>query len=366
MQTRILAIDHFGGRAEAVAAALEVLRDGGVVALPTETVYGLAADATHAGAVKAIFQAKGRPAHDPLIVHVNGLRFLDGIAEIPDEIAADVRRIAEAFWPGALTLVLPKGADVAPAVTAGLPTVAVRQSAHPVLRQIIKELGRPLAAPSANRFGRISPTSASAVVSELGGRIPLVIDTGATRDGLESTIIRILPGSGKPFIEILRHGPVTAEMLKSFGRILKPSDRKRKGEATPPATAIEVPGQLESHYAPSTPLLLPARPSDFLPQEGKRYGLLSFRGHPADGFVDRFAWDTIEVLSPGSGKLPEAGVRFFALLRLLDEAGLDGIVAEPLPERGVGRALVDRLRRAAHTHKPHTSEPQPEPDSTRP
>jgi len=344
METRIREIDFFGGRKEAVSDALAVLRSGGVAALPTETVYGLAADATNPSAVAAVFEAKGRPSHDPLIVHVGGFGQLQGIAEIPPELTPVLQKLTDAFWPGPLTLILPKGSDLAPAVTSGLPTVAVRQSAHPVMRQIIKELGRPLAAPSANRFGRISPTSASAVMTELSGRIPLIIDAGATRDGLESTIIRVSPGEKKPQIEILRAGPVTPEMLKNFGRVKMPA-REACGSVD---DLPDAPGQLESHYAPATALHLPAKPTDFSPEPGKRYGLLSLRGDPADGFLDRHEWDAVEVLSPGSGKLPEAGVRFYAMLRRLDEAGLDAIIAEPLPEHGVGIALMDRLRRAAH------------------
>ena len=342
METRIIEIDIFGGARETARMAAALLRKGEVVALPTETVYGLAADATNVEAVRKIFAAKGRPAHDPLIVHVRGAPWMEGVAVVPEDIAHDFRRLTEAFWPGPLTIVLPRGPKIPDLVTSGLPTVAVRAPASSIMRAVLKEFGGPLAAPSANRFGRITPTTAAAVVKELGGRIPLVIDGGASRDGIESNIIRIRPGPKKPFLDILRAGPVTKEMLKPFGKVVVNKRTVRDEGGTP-----DVPGQLESHYAPATPLLVPARPEDFQPEEGKRYGLLSYRGEAKDGFLALTEWAATEILSPGSGKIPEAGVRFFALLRRLDEMGLDAIVAEPLPEHGVGLALNDRLRRAA-------------------
>lgn len=342
METRIIELELFTSHREVATEAAQLLAQGQVVALPTETVYGLAADAFNPAAVARIFKAKGRPAHDPLIVHVLGRGMLEGVAVVPEEIESAFRRLTEEFWPGPLTIVLPKGPRIPDSVCAGLPTVAVRAPSHALMRGILKELGRPLAAPSANRFGRISPTTAGAVLAELEGRIPLVIDGGATRDGVESTIIRITPAEKKPLIEILRPGPVTKEMLKPFGKV-KIVERAR-GSATLP----EVPGQLDSHYAPRTPLLTPAGPGDFHPEQGKRYGLLSYRGDAEDGFLPLMPWAAIEILSPGSGKIIEAAVRFYALLRRLDELGLDAIVAEPLPEHGVGLALNERLRRARH------------------
>lgn len=327
--------------AEAVAAAVGLLAAGEVVALPTETVYGLAADAFNDEAVAKIFAVKERPAFDPLIVHIAAQRDLRKVAEVPAEIEAAVAAVTAEFWPGPLTLVLPKAPGVSDLVTSGLPTVAVRMSANLIFRKIGKELGRPLAAPSANRFGRISPTSAGAVLKELGGRIPLVVDGGACRDGLESTIIRILPGQKeRPNIEILRPGPISKEQLQKFGKVVKPKPRAESGQP-------EVPGQLPSHYAPTTPLLLFSNPDEFHPEPGKRYGLLSYRGWDKDGYVNLHDWERVEVLSSGSGKLIEAAVRFFHLLRVLDEAGLDAIVAEPVAETGLGVAINERLRRAA-------------------
>ena len=347
MDTRLLATDPRPALDEAVDAAVDLLRAGQPVALPTETVYGLAAVATDAAAVQRVFEAKGRPAHDPLIVHVASREMLSEVAVIAEEVEAIVATLIGQFWPGALTLVLPKSAAIPDAVTAGLPTVAVRRSANPVFGRVIKTLQQPLAAPSANRFGRISPTSASAVMAELGGRIPLVLDGGACAEGMESTIVKPLPPEkpgGKPVLLILRPGPVTPMDLKRFGKVkmFKPDSAASSAEA-----AVQAPGMLDSHYAPATPLRLLASPEDFKPEPGKRYALLSYRGEPADGYLDLTEFEETVVLSPGSGKLPEAAVRFYFLLRHLDELGVDEIVAEPIPERGLGLAMQDRLRRAA-------------------
>ncbi len=326
----------------AVAEAVELLRAGEIVALPTETVYGLAADALNAEACTKIFEAKERPSFDPLIVHVADRAMMDGVAEVPVEIEAVVRKLTSEFWPGPLTFVLPKKDAVPDIVTSGLDTVAVRSSKHPVFRAVVKELGLPLAAPSANRFGSISPTSASAVLSELGGRVPLLIDGGACSDGVESTIIRIeATDKPKPTIHLLRPGPVTVEMLKKFGKVQR-APRLSSEDGKP-----EVPGQLPSHYSPSTPLRLLEKPEDFEPEADKRYALLSYRGERSDGYVELADWHEVQVLSPGSGKLPEAAVRFFFALRKLDASGADEIIAEPIPERGLGLAIQDRLRRAA-------------------
>ena len=324
---------------EAVDAAAALLAAGGVVAVPTETVYGLAADALNPAAVARVFEAKERPSFDPLIVHVTSVKQLEEVAVIPAETEATVRRLIAAFWPGPLTLVLPKTPLVPDLVTSGLATVAVRQSANKVFRAIGKQLGRPIAAPSANRFGRISPTSAAAVLKELDGRIPLIIDAGACRDGLESTIIRVDPGENRPEIHILRPGPVTKKELQDFGRVVV--DKRRVIDAP------EAPGQLASHYAPRTPLLMFEKPGDFRPEPGKRYGLLSYKEDPKAGYLGLHEWAAVEALSPGSGKLPEAAVRLFHVMRTLDEAGLDFIVAEPVSETGLGQAIMDRLRRAS-------------------
>ena len=329
---------------EAVSAATELLRAGEVVALPTETVYGLAGNVFDPNAVAKIFAAKERPSFDPLIVHVSSRTELERVAVIPEEIQATVEKLLNAFWPGPLTLILPKHPDVPDLVTSGLNTVAVRQSASKIFRAIGKELGQPLAAPSANRFGRISPTSATAVHKELDGRIPLIIDGGACAEGLESTIIHIAVGEKRPTITILRPGPVTKEMLQNFGKIERPKRPRDGSDVTQPAVA---PGMLPSHYAPRTPLILLENAADFRPDRSKKYGLLSYTGEPGKGYTQLYPWAVVEALSPGNGKLPEAALRLFHLLRKLDDAGLDFIVAEPVSEVGLGVAVMDRLRRAA-------------------
>ncbi len=327
-----------------VDLAVGLLETGEVVALPTETVYGLGADAMNSDAVAKVFAAKQRPSFDPLIVHVGSYEQVDEVANVPDELREVIGKLMKAHWPGPLTLILPKKECVPDIVTSGLPSVAVRMSAHPLMKAIVRQLGRPIAAPSANRFGRISPTSASAVEKELSGLIPMIIDGGACREGLESTIIRpeISADAGKKgvLIHVLRAGPVTKEMLQRFGKVVRA--KKNRSEHAP-----EAPGQLASHYAPVTPLRLLAKPSDFKPEPNKKYGLLSYCGSDKAGFMGLHDWSVVEELSPGNGKLAEAAVRFFYVLRLLDESGVDEIIAEPVSETGLGVAIMDKLRRAS-------------------
>ena len=322
---------------DAVAEAMTVLEAGEVVALPTETVYGLAADAFNAEAVAKVFEVKERPSFDPLIVHIGHKRDLDIVAEVPEELEDVVDDLIAAHWPGPLTLVLPKKADVPDLVTSGLGTVAVRLSDHEVMRAVAKEI--PIAAPSANRFGRISPTSAQAVIEELGGKIPLVIDGGACRDGLESTIVAPEMTDKGPILRLLRPGPIPKEELRQIAKVVKPKRTKEDH--------IEAPGQVESHYAPTKPLILVDKPEDFVPEEGVRYGLLSYRGEGKSSLMEATEWAHIEVMSPGKGKLAEGAVRLFYCLRSLDAAEVDVIVSESVSETGIGVAIMDRLRRAA-------------------
>jgi L-threonylcarbamoyladenylate synthase len=323
LQTEIVSADD----KTAIDRAVYLLRRGETVALPTETVYGLAADALNPEAVAKIFEAKHRPHFDPLIVHLPDRAWLEKIAVVPASNRRLVDLLLARFWPGPFTLVLPSQEIVADLVTAGLSTVAVRMSAHPVFDRVIKTLGSPLAAPSANRFGRISPTTARHVQEELGGRIPLVLDGGAAEKGLESTVVRIKNGG----IEVLRQGPITAEELSEVS----------KTECSSKADKIISPGQTPSHYAPVTPLRLVDHASDFVIQQGAKIGLLAWKSSAnAKGF------EQVRVLSPGHD-LIEAATRLFALLRELDAAKLDLIVAESVPETGVGAAIMDRLRRAS-------------------
>ncbi|MFZ4764756.1 MAG: L-threonylcarbamoyladenylate synthase [Roseimicrobium sp.] len=340
METRILPTAEPAQLNDAAGEAVRLLSEGEVVALPTETVYGLAADALNASAVAKIFEIKERPTFDPLIVHLPHKKDLDMVADVPESIAPVVKKLAEKFWPGPLTLILPKKPCVPDIVTGGLPTVAVRSSGNYVFTRVARNFERPLAAPSANRFGSISPTSAAAVMAELGGRIPLILDGGGCHHGLESTIIRIEPGTPKPRFIILRPGPITQDDLKEFGVVVLL--KNLKGEEKP-----EAPGQLASHYAPRTPLRLLESPDDFIPEPGKTYALLSYRGDADDGYADLTDWKGVHVLSPGKGKLIEAGVRLFYALRELDKLGVDEIIAESVPTHGIGLAIMDRLSRAA-------------------
>lgn len=311
---------------DALQRAAAILRRGGLVAFPSETVYGLGADATNPTAAARIFEAKQRPHFDPLIVHLRDASWLERFVSA---VNADAAKLAKSFWPGPLTLVLPKRSLIPDIVTAGLPTVAVRVPSHPVAHALIVAADRPIAAPSANRFGHISPTTAQAVREELGENVDLILDDGPTPHGLESTIVGFhgdQPG-------ILRPGPITVEQVREIlGRdvpLLHPSD-------TPTA-----PGQLPRHYAPGTPLRIVPTLRDLRPTCGVRVGLLAFR---APGPHTDFA--AVEVLSD-RGDLREAAANLFGAMRRLDAARLDWIVAETVPETGLGLAIMDRLRKAA-------------------
>ena len=292
-----------------------MLRDGLPVALPTETVYGLAADALSPDACARIFEAKERPLSDPLIVHLPTIDWLSRIA-LPSPLAI---RLAQAFWPGPLTLVLPRQASIPDIVSAGQDTVALRMSAHPVFQQIVEAFDKPLAAPSANRFGRISPTCSAHVMAELEGRIGLIIDGGACAHGIESTIVHVLEDR----LQILRLGPITEEELRVFAPVFH-------GPA-----GVAAPGGLKSHYAPRTKLIIEHQPKPKSPQNG----LLSWSGGGEDFFKTEFLSRTND--------LREAAANLYGAMRRLDEAGLDLIIAEALPESGIGAAIMERLRKAA-------------------
>lgn len=305
--------------------AVELLQSGQLVAFPTETVYGLGANALDADAVLRIFEAKGRPQFDPLIVHcVDAEQAFALAAEVP-EIAW---KLAARFWPGPLTLVLPKRSIVPDLVTSGMPTVALRVPAHPVAQELLRLFGGPIAAPSANKFGRISPTTAEHVQREFGSELPLVLDGGACQTGIESTIVSLV--SAVPVL--LRPGGTTAELLQT---LLPQLERPASDPAHPMA-----PGQLPSHYAPHTPLLIG---HGVLPAElaNARVGFLGVGpAHQTSGF------ESVEWLS-STGELREAAAQLFAALRRLDAIGLDFIIAELAPEEGLGIAINDRLIRAS-------------------
>jgi L-threonylcarbamoyladenylate synthase len=326
----VAAISDRRGRHQTAATehAVELLRTGEVVALPTETVYGLAADALNPIAVAKIFEAKERPRFDPLIVHLPDKQWLERVAKVDNCSRAQIGRLIARFWPGPLTLVLSRQRIVPEILTAGLDTVAIRMSSHPVFAEIISGFGKPVAAPSANRFGRISPTSAQHVFDELSGRIPLIVDAGPTVHGIESTIIAVHDDR----IDILRRGPITAEQLAEFGKI----------DIVGGQAKISAPGQFPSHYAPKTSLRLINDAESFPLVKNHRVGLLAWNAStPEEKFT------AVRVLSERQD-LREAAANLFRCLRELDELGLDLIVAERVPARGLGAAILDRLERASH------------------
>jgi L-threonylcarbamoyladenylate synthase len=310
-----------------IARAVALLGADEVVALPTETVYGLAANALSATAVEKIFAAKERPHFDPLIVHLPDVEWLDRVAVIDAATRPLAQKLIERFWPGPLTLVLPRTDRIPDIVTAGAGTVAVRLSKHPVFAEIARKFGKPLAAPSANRFGRISPTAAGDVWDELQMRIPMIVDGGRTEFGIESTIVALRNAR----MEILRRGPISERQLREFGDVI----------IAEMSSVPEAPGQLPSHYAPRTPLVLVDDVASYPPSVGKRCGLLYWSDAVISGeFVETRRLTAI-------GDLREAAANLFRYLRELDDAGLELIVAETLPEEDLSNAIMDRLRRAA-------------------
>ncbi len=331
MKTQVVFPRTTAERADTIASAVSLLKQGECVALPTETVYGLAADALNVEAVAKIFEVKHRPRFDPLIVHVSNQDWLERVARVRDDDRHLTEKLIGRFWPGPFTLILPRRSIVPDIVTGGQETVAVRMSSHETFAEIITALGLPLAAPSANRFGRVSPTTAQHVLDELRSKIPLIVDAGPTALGLESTIVAVRQGK----IKILRRGPVTEEQLSVYAKVETDTSGK-----------IAAPGQLQTHYAPKTPLQLIKRAKDFRPPQNQRVGLLAWNPVKTE---DQYA--EIRQLSR-QRHLRDAAANLFRCLRELDALGLDLIVAEQLPEHGLGAAIMDRLRRAAEGTRP--------------
>jgi L-threonylcarbamoyladenylate synthase len=307
--------------ADALPRALELLRAGAVVAVPTETVYGLAGDATDGAAIARIFEAKGRPRFNPLIVHVADFAMAERIAAF-DPLS---HALAQAFWPGPLTLVLALRPDagIHPLVTAGLDTVAIRMP-RGFGAELIAALGRPLAAPSANTSGKVSGTTAQAVAADFGDRIPLVVDGGPTPVGLESTIVKVEGGS----LRLLRPGGIAAEDIEAVAGV-----RLARGSSG----GVQAPGMLASHYAPGAAVRVDATVVE--PGEA----LLAFGPTRIEGAERAVA--TLN-LSP-AGDLREAAANLFAHLQALDRSGASTIAVEPIPAHGLGEAINDRLSRAA-------------------
>ncbi len=309
-----------------IAEAVRLLRAGQLVAIPTETVYGLAGNTLDEKAVSHIFAVKNRPRFDPVIIH---LPVVEHIFTYVTAFPEPLRKLAGHFMPGPLTLLLPRKAIIPDLVTAGASLVAVRIPRHPLTQQLLQEIDFPLAAPSANPFGYISPTRAEHVDRQLGDQVPYILDGGPCAVGLESTIVGM--ENGVP--TVFRKGGVAVEALEA---IAGPIQVKAQSTSNPRA-----PGMLQSHYAPRVPLVMGALETLLPRYAGRRIGLLRFQAGPALAKAEKEL-----VLSPG-GNLEEAARRLFAHLRELDELSLDIILAEPAPETGLGRAINDRLRRAS-------------------
>ncbi len=337
--------------------AADAIRAGRLVAFPTETVYGLGANALDAEAVARVFAAKRRPAFDPVIVHLADPAEVARWADADDAADPRVGRLAARFWPGPLTLVLRKRAEIPGIVTAGLDTVGLRVPDHPIARALIRAAGVPIAAPSANPFGQLSPTRAEHVVRGLDGAVDLVLDGGPCRIGVESTVLLLARGQ----TVLLRPGGITSEQLEAeLGQPLVVASEEPDGPDEPAAGSVRAelsPGRASAHYSPSVPLALagprdPSGTSWRAPAHGERVGLLAasaagavwFESATLAGAAERFA--VVEMLAADGDPVASAA-RLFEALHALEVAGVSRIVAEAVPERGLGRAIMDRLRRAS-------------------
>ncbi len=344
IETDVIPIDPQNPDPAVIERAAALLRQGEVVVLPTETVYGLGADAFQPSALEKIFVAKGRPFNDPLIVHIAEYAMLE---EVVASVPESARSVARAFWPGPLTLLLPRGPRVPGIVTAGLETVAVRMPAHPVAQALICRLASPVAAPSANRFMHVSPTTAQHALADLRGRVPLILDGGPCQVGVESTILDL----SAEVPTILRPGGISLESLRT---ILPDTRPPIKRSAQKEEVAQRAPGQLSTHYAPAIPLLLfdgseEAMRAAILKElrerlaRGERVGLLL-----ADGDVPAFVGCEAEIFALGDPAYPaQIAASLFAGLRAMEEADVQVILCRNFSERELGLAVRDRLLRAA-------------------
>ncbi|MEZ4714255.1 MAG: L-threonylcarbamoyladenylate synthase [Caldilineaceae bacterium] len=355
LATELIRISPTTPEPDLIAKAAAILQRGGLVAFPTETVYGLGADALNPQAVQLIFAAKERPANDPLIVHIADV---EQLAQVACNVPSLALELARCFWPGALTLILPKAEAVPPIVTAGGPTVAVRCPNHPVALSLIRAAGAPIAAPSANRFSHTSPTTAQHVLDDLAGRIDLILDGGPTAIGVESTVLDVTGAQPR----ILRPGGVTAEALaEAIGASAlasAPSTSPPSGDEETPTAALLSPGLLDRHYAPHTPLWLftQACLGDHASLQQAMLTHAKTAQHNggtvafllADEDLDAFANTGFRTLSIGSLQdLDRAAAHLFSTLRSLDTPEATLLLARDFPARGLGLAIRDRLRRAA-------------------
>ena len=306
----------------AIERAADLLKEGGVVAFPTETVYGLGADAFNPYAVAKIFEIKRRPRFDPLIVHV---AHKDSVYDLAQHVPTQAIKLMETFWPGPLTIIFARQDRVPGIVTAGLPTVGIRMPSHPVARELIKALGRPIAAPSANPFGYISPTRARHVAKMFAQRVPIILDGGNSRFGIESTIVSIKDG----IIRIHRHGAIPVEEILATGVEVV---EKSQGDI------CEAPGELPYHYAPRRPLKIIDRPEEIEKEASSFLGYTERDETPPSKHVRYLS---------RQGDMREAAANFFSYLIDLDREDVDIIYAERIPERGLGKAMMDRLKKAA-------------------
>jgi len=331
---------------EAIAQAAAVIRAGGLVAFPTETVYGLGADATNPHAVARIYEAKQRALNDPLIVHVaevkdvNELRNIVDVRRLSASKAEQVKQLMQSFWPGPLTLVLPRGASIPPNVSAGLHTVAVRMPDHPVAQALIKSAGVPIAAPSANRFGHVSPTTAQHVLDDLNGRIDFVIDGGPARIGVESTVLDMSGDAPR----ILRPGGVTREQLKEEGVVLR--EESDHSSLTTPNSPLPSPGMLEKHYSPKAQLIV-CKDLDELVMRHASCIMRQLRAGVLLMAQQRAACEKMHPQFVLGSDLNDMARNLYAGLRALDGAGVDVILMTAVERAGIGEAIADRLQRAA-------------------
>lgn len=317
-----------GFEPDSIRQAASLLGEGGVVAFPTETVYGLGADAYNPYAVARIFEIKRRPSFDPLIVHIDSMELLYRVAAVIPSLAL---RIIERFWPGPLTIILKKRETIPDIVTAGLSTVGVRMPSHPVARSLIQALGGPIAAPSANPFGYVSSTKVEHVVRAFQGKVPMVLDGGDSEFGLESTIVSF---RGDTAI-IHRHGAIPVEDIRDMGTTVDEKERDNRCEA---------PGQLPYHYAPTKPLKIIDSVGEVSVPNSSFLGFKKGREKPRAKHVKYLSKD---------GDLRESAANFFSYLIDLDREDIDLIYAERIPERGLGRAMMERLRKAAQKRIPY-------------
>ncbi len=346
-RTEVIVVDPIHPEPSVIERAAKLLNEGEIVVFPTETVYGLGADAFQPAALERIFAAKGRPFSDPLIVHIADERTLELLTTtIPEQ----AKRLAQAFWPGPLTLILSRGPRVPHLVTAGLGTVAVRMPRHAVALALIRTLGSPIAAPSANRFMHVSPTTAQHALADLAGRVPLILDAGPCEIGVESTVLDLC--SDVP--RILRPGGVSLEVLRRVLPDVQPPMRSKAASENEDIVAKKAPGQLLTHYAPTVPLLLfdgavEAMRASMLAEvhrrcaRGERVGVLV-----ADEDVQAFSDSSALIYAPGSAdELEEVAAKLFAGLRALEEEHVQVILCRNFGEQGLGLAIRDRLLKAA-------------------